>query len=140
MSNPSKQKGTIWESGGVGWLHGVGFPGAHRITLHGAKDRGDVFVVDTPHGPVKFEMKNCKTIAPTPWLRQADNEKDNAGAWMMPVWFKLPGVGLTDPGRHPVMLRASAFIELLNAYLYEHAENERLKAENAQLRERRFYA
>lgn len=140
MSNPSKQKGTAWESARVAWWRSQGFADAHRIALHGAADVGDVFITKTEAGDVVEECKNTNRLAVPEWLRQADAERDNAGAWLCPVAWKLTGVGMTDPGRHPAAMRSEALAMLLRRVAELEAKAARLESENAQLRERRFYS
>lgn len=139
MSNPSKQKGTRWESARAEWWQGRG-KDARRVALHGSGDQGDVHVMDTARGPVLEECKNAKRLAIPEWLRQADVERDNAGAWLCAVAYKLPGVGATDPGRHPWVLRSCEADKLLSYVAELEGRVQRLEFENAQLRERRYYA
>jgi hypothetical protein len=139
MANPSKRKGTGWESAKVDWWQAQGFADAHRIALHGAADCGDVFVTKTQRGDVIEECKNTKRLAVPEWLRQSENERDNAGAWLCLLSWKLVGIGMADPGRHPVTVRADDAAKVLSYIAELEAKATRLEAENAQLKERRYY-
>lgn len=142
MANPNKVKGTRWESARVEWWRSQGeaFEFAHRVALAGSSDKGDVHVVQSHAGAIIEECKNAKRIELTKWLREADAEQDNAGAFVCAVALKLPGVGMTDPGAHPVAMYSRDWARVLMELLRLGDEVARLKADNAALRERRYYA
>ncbi len=58
MANPSKQKGTSFETAVVEYLHKNGFPVAERRALHGNTDRGDIAGVQG----WTLELKNRKVL------------------------------------------------------------------------------
>lgn len=57
MVNPSKARGTAFESAVVAYLNEHGFPHAERRALAGAQDRGDIAGTG-----LMWECKNEKTI------------------------------------------------------------------------------
>ena len=65
MANPSKAKGTAWETAVVDYLRANGHPHAERRALSGNTDRGDIAGVPG----VVIECKNAKTMALAAWAR-----------------------------------------------------------------------
>lgn len=95
MSNPSKRRGTAWESAACGYQNGVleySHPADWRLVKRaaqtGAKDVGDAHA-----WPFVEEMKDCKSPAVPTWLRQADAEALNAGFPYGVVIHKTRGKG-----------------------------------------------
>ena len=88
----AKAKGTAAETAVVKYLSGQGFPLAQRRALSGALDQGDV--TGTPC--LTFEVKNHKSYQFQAWLREAEVEKNNAGADFCPLIVKPNGVGLSS--------------------------------------------
>lgn len=102
MSNPSKQKGSSWESEVVRTLHlGVPGPGTtdrafgpahvdwqhvHRNPPQGAVDKGDVGGIRE----LVIECKSCRTFDLAGWIAEAEVERKNAGAEFGVVWAKRP--------------------------------------------------
>jgi predicted lipoprotein len=76
MSNPSKRKGTTWESAVVDYLRSHGQPHAERRALTGSADKGDVS--DIPG--VMIECKNEKTVTLGAYADEVKVETANAGA------------------------------------------------------------
>lgn len=76
MANPSKQRGTAFETACVEYLRAHGFPEAERRTQHGNKDRGDVSGVCS----VAIELKACREITLASFIDEAIVEQANAGA------------------------------------------------------------
>jgi hypothetical protein len=76
MTNPSKTKGTAFETAVVDFLRVNGFPYAERRALRGTHDAGDVAGVV---GWV-LEVKNCRTLDLGPWMNEAHQEAANDGA------------------------------------------------------------
>lgn len=87
MANPSKRKGTGWESDIVATLKHGGWPYAERRALQGGLDRGDIAGIPG----VVIEAKNCKAVTLGPWLDEAHKETTNDGADVGVVWFKRRG-------------------------------------------------
>ena len=74
--NPSKAKGTAWESAIVAHLKANGFPYAERRALAGSVDRGDIAGVPG----VMLEAKACKQLSLSQWMDEVRAQKKNAGA------------------------------------------------------------
>jgi len=112
MSNPSKAKGTQWESAVVeafrraGWIH------AERRALHGNVDKGDLAGVPG----VVVEMKNAKALTFGPWLNEAHLERDNAKADIGVVWCKRRGSLWAEKGF--VVMDGDTFLRLLKGAGY----------------------
>lgn len=94
MSRP-KDKGTQAESWGVEYLQSSGFPYAERMTLSGAKDRGDIKLCPG----VIAEAKNCATLKLPSWFGELAAEIKNANAKHGFLLIKPPGVGRTRVGQ-----------------------------------------
>lgn len=112
MSNPSKRKGTAWESVIVEYLRGRGFPHAERRALAGASDRGDVAGVPG----VVIEAKSCRELRLGPWLDEAETERANDRADLGVVWLKRRG--RIDAGKGFVLLDGDTFTWLLRSAGY----------------------
>lgn len=112
MSNPSKAKGTAWESAIVSFLQRTGWPYAERRTLAGSKDRGDIAGIPG----VVIEAKNTKVIALSSFLDEANLEALNDGADLGVAWIKRRG--RTWPGHGYVVMDGHAFVALLQAAGY----------------------
>lgn len=81
MSNPSKAKGTRFESDVVAYLRANGFPSVERRALAGTADRGDIGGVEG----VVFECKATKSIDLAGAVDEAVVEAANDGADSLPV-------------------------------------------------------
>lgn len=95
MANPSRDRGTRLESQVAGYLaHVTGQP-VERRALHGSMDMGDIAGL-TVHGmPVVVECKSHGHLTlgkMLEGLRQAEAERDNAGAVACAAVFKREGV------------------------------------------------
>jgi hypothetical protein len=75
VSNPSKAKGTAWESLIVDFLRSHHNPDAHRNVQMGAKDIGDI----DGYYLHALEAKAEKTITLADYIAQANREAINAG-------------------------------------------------------------
>lgn len=73
-SNPSKQKGTAWESAIVGYLREHHNPGVHRNVQMGARDVGDI----SGYYLHALEAKAEKTITLADYIAQANREAIHA--------------------------------------------------------------
>lgn len=107
MSNPSKAKGTAWESAIVSFLQAQGWPYVERRALAGGKDRGDIAGIPG----VVIEAKAVKTIALGTFLDEADAEALNDGADFGVAWIKRRGK--VWPGHGYVVMSGAAFVALL---------------------------
>lgn len=76
MSNPSKRKGTAFESALVDYLRAHGALHAERRALAGAADLGDV----TGIPGVVIEAKAAKTFQLAEWVKELEAEIANAAA------------------------------------------------------------
>ncbi|QDH92138.1 RusA-like Holliday junction resolvase [Streptomyces phage Dubu] len=95
MANPSKARGTRWESAIRDYLNGVleyrhptDWRLVKRQAQEGAKDVGDLHA-----WPFVLEAKDVKSPAVPTWLRQADAEAVNAGFPFGVVIHKVRGKG-----------------------------------------------
>lgn len=84
MTNPSKQKGTKFESWIVDHLNANGYPTAERRALHGNTDRGDI--TGTPG--LAWELKATKQLDIAQFLREAETARTNSGADIGAVVWK----------------------------------------------------
>ena len=113
MSNPSKGKGTDWETALVRFLGECGLP-ARRKVLAGNKDKGDVEVEGVPG--VVIEAKNCKRESLAAWVDEAVTEAENAGIPVGVVWHRRrlsPKQQSTSPGDGYVTMTGEHFVKLL---------------------------
>jgi hypothetical protein len=108
MSNPSKAKGTAWESEIVSFLQSCGWPYVERRTLAGSKDRGDIAGIPG----VVIEAKATKTVALGAYLDEANTEVLNDGANLGVVWLKRRGQ--TSAGNGYVVMDGWTFAGLLH--------------------------
>jgi len=108
MVNPSKRKGTSWESAIVTFLKSVGWPYAERRTLAGANDRGDIAGIPG----IVIEAKNVKAVALGTFLDEATTEAVNDGAAYGVVWMKRRGH--IWPGEGLVVMSGWSFVSLLH--------------------------
>lgn len=77
--NPSKQKGTAFETAVVRYLQANGFPQAERRALAGKDDRGDVSL-GSGYTDWVLEAKATKSIDLAGALNEASREAANAKA------------------------------------------------------------
>ena len=120
MSNPSKDKGTRFETAVCRYLRDrLGRPGIERRALHGARDMGDLFGIEAHGFSVVAECKAVDSWGPalmSEWRAQALRERENAGADAVvlvvnvpraPVWRSQAHVTLRDLARVAVPLRVN---------------------------------
>lgn len=95
MANPSKARGTAWESkirdylnGVLDYSHPTDWRLVKRQAQEGAKDVGDLHA-----WPFILEAKDVKSPAVPTWLRQAEAEAVNAGFPYSVVIHKVRGKG-----------------------------------------------
>jgi hypothetical protein len=113
MANPSKKKGTWWESKIVGALQRAGWPHAERRALSGAQDKGDI--IFAPGWVV--EAKNVDKLAFGPWLKEAHVEAFNVGPQVEGVvWAKRRGFPEAEDGF--VVMSGETFLRLLKSAGY----------------------
>ncbi len=107
MSNPSKQRGTAWESALVRYLADNGFPHVERRALNGTQDRGDIAGIPG----VVIEAKNCKTATLGVWVDEAAVEQANDGAAHAAVWHHRRGKA--SPADGFVTMTGAQWVRLL---------------------------
>ena len=108
MSNPSKQRGTAWETAIVRTLRVNGFPNAERRALAGTHDLGDV----TGIPGVVIEAKRQKQLALAAWVDEAVVEGINAEADVAAVWAHRKGKA--NPLDGYVVMTGRQFVALLH--------------------------
>lgn len=111
MSNPSKQKGTAWETAIVNYVSPV-LPAAERIPLAGANDKGDVRLCAGVH----VEAKNLAKINLAAIVDEAVREGQNFGGLCV-AWIKRRMK--SSPGDGYVVMTGAQFVDLILAV--EHA-------------------
>lgn len=107
MTNRPRVKGTKWETACIHALKRAGWFHAERRALHGNVDKGDLAGLPG----IVAEMKDCKSLTFGPWLKEAHQERDNAGADIGVVWAKRRGYPLPEDGF--VVMDGSTFMRLL---------------------------
>ena len=106
LTNPSKAKGTSWESAIVAHLQGSGFPYAERRALAGTQDRGDIAGIPG----VMLEAKNCKQLSLSQWMDEVRVQKKNAGAQVGAAVVKRRN---HQTGRAYVVMEFDDFLDLI---------------------------
>lgn len=109
----AKAAGTRHESAVVAYLREhLDDDRIERRAKSGAKDRGDVSGVRTPHGGrVVIEAKNVTRQALAQWIGEAEVERGNDDALVGLVVAKRHGVG--DPGSQYVHMTLRDLVALL---------------------------
>ncbi len=110
MANPSKRKGTAFESALVAHIEAAGFH-ARRVALAGAADQGDIHLWDAAGDMHVIEAKCRKGYALAEAVAQAKVEALNAGSMFPVAVLKRNGVG--DIGRSFVVLELDDWLALL---------------------------
>lgn len=105
--NPSKAKGTAWESRVVGYLQACGWTGAERRVLYGSKDRGDVLGLPG----IVIETKNEKVATLGAYLDEVEAERLNAGAEVGVAWIHRRS--RSSPAAGYVLMNGHTFTHLL---------------------------
>ena len=90
MSNPSKQKGTAFETAVVEFLKSQGFP-VERRALHGNTDKGDISGLPA----WTLELKNRRSLDVGGAIDEACTEARNAGTHWFAAILKRPRKGFT---------------------------------------------
>ena len=114
MSNPSKRKGTAWETEIVTTLRDHGHDSARRVVQAGAADVGDIHLGGILSPLVAIEAKNEKALTISTYVDEAKIEGDNAGALFGGVaWVKRRGKTSARDGY--VIMDGQTFIDILAA-------------------------
>jgi len=92
MANPSKAKGTAFESAVRDFFAAHGFPTCERRTLYGAQDKGDLSGI----AGWTFELKNEKTLNIAGAVDEAKKEARNAKTFWFAAIVKRKGKGVAE--------------------------------------------
>jgi hypothetical protein len=111
MSNPSKDRGTRWESAIVDTLRAHWNPRIERRAPAGNADKGDIAGVYAQGVPIVIEAKSVAKLNLAGWVAEAEAEALNAGAPIGVVWAKR--VGKASPLDGYVVMSGDTFLELL---------------------------
>ena len=106
--NPSKVKGTAFETLIVDGLRDMGWPYAERRAQRGTRDGGDIAGIPG----VVIECKNAARVDLAGWLREVEEETGNAGADIGAVVHKRKGT--RNPAEQYVLLDFGTFCQLLH--------------------------
>ncbi len=95
MSNPSKQKGTSFETLVKDYLCDKGFTKAHRTALSGGQDTGDINGIVNLHtdAEVVVQCKNQKKFNLSGWLDDTVEQAERLGNALPLLVVKRPGKG-----------------------------------------------
>lgn len=114
MANPSKQKGTAWESAVTRWLRLNGYRSAERRALTGTKDRGDIAgvrgLVISCKNVLKFNLEEWVREAKQQALHQDEHDGLEPGTTEYVVFIKRRG--RSDPGRCYAVLEIEDYVNL----------------------------
>ena len=108
MSNPSKQKGTAFETSVVDYFKAYGFPQAERRALHGNTDKGDIAGIPN----WTFELKNRRALDIGGALDEAKLEAHNAGTALYAAIVKRPRKG--SAGEAYAVMPLSLLVDLIH--------------------------
>lgn len=103
----AKAKGRATENQAVEWLREQGWVNAERRRLHGSADQGDI----TGIPGMCIEVKSAAHWQPVEWLRQLDEEVENAEAQIGFVMARPKGG--TDVEDWVIMMTPRQLIEML---------------------------
>jgi hypothetical protein len=115
--NRSKNIGTAAESAVVRYAQDHGYPGARRVALAGALDRGDVMLTDQ----VVVEVKSGEAAITASdrviadWLDETERERVNAGATIGLLVTKRRAVGPGRAGQWWCHMRLSTVMRLTDS-------------------------
>lgn len=115
MSNPSKRKGSLWESTVRDYLNdsGVFANTVQRAPLWGSSDKGDLLNT----GSITWELKATKTIDLARFVTEAEAEARNAGTRWGVACIKRRN---HTTGKAYVVLTLDTFLDLLKEIPIEH--------------------
>ena len=103
-----KEKGTKFETALVRHARERGLD-VDRSPPRGNMDKGDL----TGFGKIVVEAKNHAKTKLGPWMKEAEAERENAGAHIAVIAHKRHGVG--DPGEQWVTMTWSSFLAMAYA-------------------------
>jgi hypothetical protein len=126
MTNKSKAIGTSVESAVVKFLQFTGFPQAHRRTLSGSNDVGDVWL--DSRGKVVIECKGGKVAESasdgqvSKWLLETERERTNSKADLGILVMKRAGIGVDRAAYWWAVMSWKSYCSLLGLRLCERDE------------------
>jgi len=103
-----RSKGTLAETALVAFLRERGEK-AERRALHGTFDKGDINWLDW----IALEVKNCRTPRYGEWVREAEEERRNAGAEIGVVVHKPHGTSITNQADWHVVMSLDTFLHIV---------------------------
>lgn len=117
MGNRPKNIGTAAETAVVRAARTRGFPGADRLTLTGANDRGDIrlcpgVILEVKGGQAAKTASDTQIAA---WLVETERERVNAGADVGILVTARPGVGAPNAHRWFAHMPTGGFLTLNGA-------------------------
>lgn len=112
----SRAKGTLLETAIKNYFQEQGFD-AERIALQGKNDIGDIRIVGIDS---VFELKNCKKIELSKWVKETEVERQNAKKRFGFCIFKRRGTN--KPDEQFVLMTVGQLVEIL-AELYPQARS-----------------
>lgn len=107
-----RRKGATYERDVARWFVTNGHVNVERRIAGMSDDRGDLTGL---HPSVVVECKNHKALNLGAWFAQAEAEAALAGADIAALFIKRRGV--TDVGRHYVVLSGTDFLNLLTSWM-----------------------
>lgn len=110
MANPSKQKGTTYETGAVRFFNDKGIK-AERLAEGGCYDEGDVRLSSWPW-EFALECKNRKRIEMAKWFGEIEAKAERKGRTPA-LLIHRDGCGEKRFGKGYVVIDADTFAELL---------------------------
>lgn len=111
MSNPSKQKGTRFETALVDYLRRHGIP-AERKALHGKADEGDIRA-EIGGRELCIEAKDRKRLAVAEWADELAREKALTRADHGVLVIHRAGMGRDNFGRNLAVMELADLLELI---------------------------
>ena len=120
MSNPSKQKGTAFETLICAYLVERGFKAAHRTALSGGYDTGDINGIVNYHtdAEVAVQCKNQKKFDLSGWLEATITQAERLNNAVPVLVVKRPGKGANSRGENYAVMRLSDVVSLLKEANY----------------------
>lgn len=106
MVNKPKSAGTFVETAFVNYLKETGFPYAERRSLQGALDKGDITGCPGLVWECKLAHRGFLLAA---WLRETEEERDNAKAHHGILVCKPRGLGALSVGQWPAFMYVREF-------------------------------
>jgi len=104
-----RNKGTLAETALVAFLRERGEK-VERRALHGTFDKGDI---NWEGKDIVLEVKNVRSPRAQEWVREAEEERLNAGAEIGVVVHKPHGVALTNQANWHVIMSLDTFVHMV---------------------------